>query len=89
MKKLTIIATITVAAFALTACTQNQRARQFGGTARIDLPPRKKLVNATFKQDDLWILTRDAKQGEKPERYEFVENSSWGILEGTVIITEK
>jgi hypothetical protein len=74
---------------ALCGCTQNQRARSFGGTATVELPAGRKLVNATFKQDNLWILTRAAKPDEKPEAFELTEDSSFGLIEGKVIIREK
>lgn len=72
----------------LSGCTQNTRARAFGGTATIDIPAGKKVVNATFKDHDLWVLERNAKPGEKPETLTFKEYSSFGILQGTVIIVE-
>lgn len=83
--------TITMLLFALVglmACTQNERARYFGGTAKADFPCGKKLINVTFKQDSIWMLTRDLKPGEALESYEFNEDSSWGILNGTVKIQE-
>jgi hypothetical protein len=88
MKKLITILTVAVALFAV-GCTQQSRARKWGGTANIELPPNKKLVNVAFKETDLWVLTRNAKEGEKPEVYELTESSSWGIIEGKVIIRER
>lgn len=87
--RLAILALAICSAFFTAACTQNQRARNFGGTATVELAPGKKLVNATFKKDDLWLLTRAAKPDEKPEVYEFVEDSSFGIMNGKVIIRER
>ena len=72
----------------LVGCTQNIRAKKFGGSATIQLEPNRKLVNVTFKGDNLWLLTRQARPEEIPETYSFKEDSSWGILEGTVIIKE-
>ena len=86
MKKLITIMLIML--FAVTACTQNQRARIFGGTANIKFPCGKKLINVTFKKDNLWMLTRDLKPGDTLESYEFNEDSSWGIFEGVVKIQE-
>jgi hypothetical protein len=73
----------------LASCTQNARARKFGGTAVVNLPPQIKLVNVTFKDSDLWILTRKMRAEEPVETYEFTEQSSYGILEGKVIINER
>jgi hypothetical protein len=78
MKKILIIA-ITAIAF-LTSCTDNARARQFGGTETIDIPEGRILVNCTWKEADLWILTKDTATGEMF----FNEKSSFGILEGEI-----
>jgi len=85
MKRLLLIA---VLALAMIGCTENQRAKQFGGTMTINLPAGKKLVNATWKEDHLWYLMRDGKQGETPEVVTFHEDSNMGVLNGTVIFQE-
>lgn len=69
-------------------CTENQRARKFGGTATQDLPPNTKLVTATWKQDNLWLLTRPMGKDEIADTYQFKESSSFGLVEGVVIIRE-
>lgn len=86
MKKLAIIAIIL---FAAAGCTENSRAKKWGGTAKYDLPAGKKLVNATWKDDELWLLYRERRANEPIETYHFAEKSSWGIIEGTYIINEK
>lgn len=78
-----------VIALATVSCTENTRARTWGGTSTIDLEPGKGLVNATWKNADLWILTRDRSVDEQPETYRFSENSSFGVMEGTIIIKEQ
>jgi hypothetical protein len=86
MKKLFIGLSL---AILFSACTQNQRAKSFGGTATLDLPVGKKLITATWKGDaDLWYLTRDRLPSEAPQRYEFSEQSSLGVLSGTYVIIE-
>lgn len=70
-------------------CTEQERARNYGGPATVKLSPGKKLVNATWKQDDLWLLVRNVKPGEGQESYQFKESSSFGIMEGTVTIQEQ
>ncbi len=85
MKKIILAAT---AAILLFGCTENQRAKQFGGTVTVDLPKEEKLVIVTWKDDNMWYLTRPFKDGEEPETYKFKEESSWGLAEGTVIIKE-
>ena len=87
MKKLFIIA---IAAISLASCTENSRARNFGGTEVINLEAGTRLVNVTWKGkdgSDLWILTK--KDTTKATTYYFNEKSSFGVLEGQVIINEK
>ena len=76
----------------LASCTENSRARLWGGTETINLDPGKRLVNITWKSSDksgsnLWILTK--QDTTKPSTYLFEEKSSMGMLEGKVIIIEK
>lgn len=73
----------------LAGCTDNQRARQFGGTTTEELPANTKLVIATWKQDNLWMLTRKMRDDEKAESYEFIESSSFGMMNGKVVIKER
>jgi len=42
-----------------TACTENQRAKTFGGTQKIQMLPNEKLINMTWKNNNLWILSED------------------------------
>jgi len=72
----------------LFSCTDNQRARNWGGTEEITLESNQKLVNMAWKQDDLWILTVNADSLFTPKTYTFQEKSSWGAIEGTVIVKE-
>lgn len=89
MKKLTTAIILMGCICLLSAgCTENQRARQFGGTSTQSLPAGQKLLVAAWKQDNLWLLTRPMKTGELPETYELRESSSFGVMEGKVIITE-
>jgi hypothetical protein len=90
MKKL-LIALVIITALAsimLTSCTQNQMAKEFGGTATLNLPKGQKLVTATWKQTSLWYLTRPMRDGEVAETYDFKEDSSFGLIQGTVTIVE-
>jgi hypothetical protein len=72
----------------LTSCTENSRVKKFGGTGTINLPANQKLITATWKGDNVWYLTRPMRQGEAPETYEFKEESSFGLIEGTYLIVE-
>jgi hypothetical protein len=85
MKTLTILTVLA----ALTSCTENQRAKQFGGTAKVELPQGTKFVAATWKEDALWYAYRPARPDEKPETVTLKEQSSFGLLQGEVIFAER
>lgn len=61
MKKLLLGA---ILLFSVLSCTDNQRARTFGGEETIELPKNRVLLNATWKQADLWLLTKDTLTNE-------------------------
>jgi hypothetical protein len=88
MKKKLFIIFIGVLLITLAGCTRNQMARKFGGNSKLELPSGQKLVNITWKNDNLWYLTRPMKESEIPETYMFSEDSNIGILEGSVTIVE-
>lgn len=69
-------------------CTEQRRAKTSGGTATIELPRNTKLITTTWKEDSLWYLTHPMRTDEKPEQYEFIESSSFGLIEGKVLIIE-
>jgi hypothetical protein len=85
MKKIFILILISVG---FVSCTDNEMARKYGGSETIKLPIGKKLVNITWKEDHLWLLTTDMKPGDSSQTYQFKEKSSWGIVEGTITIVE-
>lgn len=70
------------------SCTENSRAKSWGGSATVDLPKGTKIVGATWKDEDLWYLHRPAREGEKPETVTLSEQSSFGLVEGKVIFQE-
>ena len=86
MKKMLVV--LVLFCVILTGCTSKERARTFGGVDTINLPENTKLVNATWKETNLWYLTRPSKPGELGETYTFKEDSSYGLAEGTVVIVE-
>jgi len=73
----------------LTGCTENERAKHYGGTMTIDLPPKTKLVTATWKESELWYLYQPRQDNEQPKTSTFMEDSSFGILQGKVVFNEK
>jgi len=86
MKLKHILSIVTV--LALASCTQNQRAKAWGGSASVALPASQKLVTATWKDQELWYLTRPMRADETPETFTLNESSSWGVVEGKVTFTE-
>ena len=75
MKKILIISAIV-----LSSCTANERARHFGGTEKIIIEQNEVFINTTWKNDDLWVLTKDTITNI----YHFREHSSYGVVEGEV-----
>lgn len=73
---------VAITLLALTSCTDNQRARKYGGTETINLEPNEKFINITWKQNNLWIIVQDTVSGNYYAR----EKSSFGVLEGKIII---
>lgn len=87
MKKI-IVGLIAIVALVSTSCTENSRAKRWGGSMKIELEPGQKLVDVTWKETSLWYMTKPMDSTDVAERYEFVEESSWGIVEGKVIFVE-
>ncbi len=84
MKYLFILLALT----SLIGCTENKRAKSYGGTAELTLPAGQKLVNVTWKDSNLWYLTRPMTSSDSAVIYSFHEESSFGVWEGTYIIKE-
>lgn len=89
MKRIIILVALAASALTFNGCTDNLRTKAYGGSMTIDLPPGQKLVNVTWKETQIWYLTRPAKAGELPETLTFKEKSDYGVLEGTVIFKEQ
>lgn len=87
MKKIVLLV-VMLAVVVLAGCTENQRAKGWGGKMNINLPPGEKLTLVTWKLEDLWYLTRPMKEGETAECYNFQEKSSFGMMEGTITLCE-
>ncbi len=62
--------------------------RKYGGSMTVKLDPNIKLVNVTWKDDHLWLLTT-ARTNGSPVIYNFEEKSVLGILQGNVKIVEQ
>jgi hypothetical protein len=72
----------------VTSCTENNRVKNWGGEGNINLPKGCKLVNVTWKETEIWYLTRPMDSNDVAETYQFQEESSWGVMEGTYNIIE-
>lgn len=88
MKKKIIagIALLVVMGFSLIGC--KSVAKSYGGTISIDVPKGQKVIEATWKDSNVWYLTRPMREDEKPEIFTFQEDSNLGIIEGKVIFKE-
>lgn len=85
MKKIiAIIAGIII----LSSCTEQERTRQFGGEMTINLPAGQELMMVTWKENELFYLTRPMAADYVPTKKTFQESSSWGIMESTVYFIE-
>lgn len=71
------------------ACTENTRAKNFGGKGELILPQGQKLITVTWKETNLWYLTRPMSSIDSAQTYLFKESSSWGTWEGEFIIKEQ
>ena len=72
-----------------TGCTKLARTKRWGFQETVTLPAGRKLVNATRKDSNLWVLTRPAAAGEVTDaEWSFDEHSSWGMLSGKLILRE-
>jgi len=80
-----ILLSFILSMFLLTSCTDNDRARKFGGTEEVILKENEVLVTVTWKETNLWILTQDTLTG----KHYFREKSKWGLLDGTVTFKTK
>lgn len=85
MKKLILII---VALICMCSCTEQIRTRQFGGEMTINLPAGQELMEVTWKEDDLFYLTRPMAEDYVPVTKTFRESSSWGVMESTVYFVE-
>lgn len=70
-------------------CTPNGLTKEFGGKMIVELEPGNKLEEITWKDANLWILTRPMKKNEKAETHTFYELSEYHVFEGEITVIEK
>lgn len=86
MKKLVLLFVITLLLF---SCTENAKVRTYGGEGTVNIPKGEKVVNVTWKEASLWILTRPMTTKDSAITYTFAEESSWGVWEDTYTLIER
>ena len=85
---ITIIAVLLILLGCMSSCSEQSITKNFGGTMDLELNPNDKLLEVTWKDDSLWILTKEMTDNDVAEDYKFYESSSLGIFEGCVNIKE-
>ena len=88
MKKFLAVTLALITMLAFSSCTQNQRARNLGGTMEIKVKPGYKVTMATWKQNNLFYMIEKADSSYVPTEKILVEDSSLGILEAEVKFIE-
>lgn len=73
---------IALATLSTVACTDNTRARVWGGTEELEMSPNEVFIGAAWKEGSLWIETIDTLTNTGYIR----EKSAWGALEGQIVI---
>ena len=86
MKKI-IILLLTIS-ICLCSCTEQIRTRVYGGEMTINLPAGQELMMVTWKDNDLFYLTRPMASDYVPVTKVFQESSSWGVIRSTVYFKE-
>ena len=94
MKKFLFALFVLAIFITIESCTDQERAKQYGGTATIDLPQNEKLINATWKgTSDIWYLTKPMKRTDTAETYTLYQEKGElvnlsGNRNGKVILIE-
>ena len=86
--KLIIKIIIIFVIFNLLSCTDNSRARMWGGEMVVNLEKGQKLVDVTWKETSLWYMTKPMDSLDVAETYIFQEDSRYAVFEGKVIFKE-
>lgn len=87
MKPLKILL-ILIVAILFVSCTEQVRTRTFGGSTTINVEQGKRVMMATWKENDLFYMVEDMPDDYIPHNKYLIESSSWGILESTIIFKE-
>ena len=88
MKKLIISLLTLFMMLGLVGCDNQFVAKKLGGSYTLELPKGEKLVDITWKEDNLWYLTEPMENDYEPQEYKFQADTVFGVFEGTVTIIE-
>lgn len=86
--RLAVIAVTFLTACMFFACTENERARNYGGEQTVKLPKGEKLIEATWKESNLWYLTEPMDSDYVPKTKVLKESSDFGVWNGKIIFIE-
>lgn len=89
MKRIYLFIVIITSIVVCSSCTENVRSRVYGADMTVRLEPGEKLVEATWKENNLWYLVEPMDSTYIPKTKIFKENSSLGIIQGKVIFIEQ
>ena len=70
------------------ASCQNTIVKTCGGSMTIKLEKGQKLMEVTWKGDDVWYLTEPMDSDYVPKTKVFQEDSRFGVLEGKITFIE-
>ena len=70
------------------SCTDNVRSRVYGGNSTVHVKQGYKLVEVTWKNNDMWYLIEPMEDDYIPKTKIFQENSNYGIINGSVTFIE-
>lgn len=89
MKRFILFSFICLFSMFIFSCTENQRARRFGGTMTIKVKEGYKVTSATWKEKDLFYFIEPMEDNYQPNTKFFIEESDYGIIESQVKFVEK
>ena len=88
MKKF-LIGLVIALSLVFTGCSQQTLVREFGGSMTVELPAGEELMEATWKDDALFYLTRPMSEDYTPTKKIFREKAPYGIMESTITFVER
>ena len=87
MKKFILLIIVISILIVMGGCSQ-YATKHYGGHMKIELPVNTKLEQITWKDSELWYLTRPMRDDEEAEVHTFQESVDIGF-EGKITITER